>query len=148
PNGMEWRLRLFDYWVKGTRNSIDQEPPVYIYVMGAGRWRNECGWPLKGAQYTKDYLHRNGQATTLLGNATLGPQPPGQEPNGSFTYDPARPVPSEGGNIARRPPRVGPYDQSKVEMRSDVLVYTTPPLEQDLEVTGPVIVRLYGSTDR
>ena len=148
PNGLEWRLRWFDHWLKGIGNRIDQEPPVYIYVMGADRWRNECEWPLKRTQYTKYYLHSNGQANSVLGNGTLSPQPPGQESNDSFTYDPARPVPSEGGNIARRPPRVGPYDQSKIELRSDVLVYTTAPLSEDVEVTGPVVVRLFGSTDR
>ncbi|MBV8894647.1 MAG: CocE/NonD family hydrolase [Acidobacteria bacterium] len=46
------------------------------------------------------------------------------------------------------PPRVGPYDQTAVELRNDVLVYTSEPLEQPLEVTGPVVLHLFASTDR
>ena len=65
-----------------------------------------------------------------------------------FTYDPNDPVPTLGGNVAMQPPRVGPYDQRPIELRNDVLVYSTPPLAEDVEVTGPVVLRLYASTDR
>jgi hypothetical protein len=73
---------------------------------------------------------------------------PGAEPHDSFAYDPAHPVPTLGGNVAMHPPRVGPFDQSAIELRSDVLVYSTPPLTRDLEVTGPIVVRLFASTNR
>lgn len=148
PNGLEWRLRWFDYWLKGIENGFDKEPPVYIYVMGQDRWRNECEWPLERTQYTKYYLHSNGRANSVFGNGTLSTAPPAEEPNDAFTYNPENPVPTLGGNVAMHPRIAGPYDQRFIELRSDVLVYTTPPLEADLEVTGPVIVHLFASTDR
>jgi putative CocE/NonD family hydrolase len=148
PNGNEWRLRWFDYWLKGMKNGFENQPPVTIYIMGADVWRQECEWPLKRTQYTNYYLHSGGRAQTLLGDGTLQTMPPRSEPADHFTYDPSRPVPTLGGNVAMHPPRVGPYDQTATELRSDVLVYTTPPLKEDVEVTGPVILHLFASTDR
>lgn len=149
PNGLEWRLRWFDHWLKGLENGFEKEPPVYVYVMGIDRWRNECEWPLKRTQYTKFFLHSDGQSNSLFGNGRLDEVPPGKEPSDTFSYDPARPVPTLGGNIASQPKYIaGPYDQTKIEMRSDVLVYTTPPLTEDREVTGPIVLRLFASTDR
>jgi len=148
PNGNEWRLRWFDHWLKGIDNGFEKEPPVYIYVMGADTWRNECEWPLKRTKYTKYFLHSQGQANSLSGNGTLGTSRPSQEPVDRFGYDPKYPVPTLGGNVAMHPPRVGPYDQTAVELRNDVLVYTSEPLEQPIEVTGPVVLHLFASTDR
>jgi len=148
PNGDEWRLRWFDYWLKGMENGFDKEPPVYIYVMGADIWRNECEWPLKRTRYTKYFLHSQGHANGLSGNGTLSMSPPSREPIDRYVYDPKHPVPTLGGNVAMHPPRVGPYDQTAIEMREDVLVYTTEPLEEAVEVTGPVVLHLFASTDR
>jgi putative CocE/NonD family hydrolase len=149
PNGLEWRLRWFDHWLKGVDNGFDREPPVYIYVMGINRWRNECEWPLKRTQFTKFFLHSDGQANSLYGNGRLDEVAPGKEAHDAFAYDPEHPVPTLGGNIASQPKYIaGPFDQTKIEMRSDVLVYTTPPLKEDVEVTGPVILHLFASTDR
>jgi putative CocE/NonD family hydrolase len=149
PNGLEWRVRWFDHWLKRIDNGFDKEPPIYIYVMGIDRWRNECEWPLKRTRFTKFFLHSDGQANSLYGNGRLDEVAPGKELNDEFSYDPARPVPTLGGNIASQPKYIaGPYDQTKIEMRSDVLVYTTPPLKEDIEVTGPVILHLFASTDR
>jgi putative CocE/NonD family hydrolase len=149
PNGQQWRQRWFDLQLKGIPNDFDKQPPVTIYVMGADKWRHECEWPLKRAQYTKYYLRSGGRANSLLGDGTLGTTPPsGNERNDSFTYDPNNPVPTLGGNIASHPSIVGPYDQTSIELRSDVLVYTTAPLTEDIEVTGPIILKLFASTDR
>ncbi len=148
PNGTEWKLRWFDYWLKGIKNGFDEEPPVYIYIMGADRWRSECEWPLKRARYTKYFLHSAGRANSLLGDGKLDQIPPGVEKDDRFVYDPDRPVPTLGGNVAMHPPRAGVYDQQPIELRDDVLVYTTSPLTEDLEVTGPVILHLFASTDR
>jgi putative CocE/NonD family hydrolase len=148
PNGNDWRLRWFDYWLKGTRNRLEEEPPVDIYVMGSDTWRNECEWPLQRAQQRKFYLHSGGRANSSLGDGSLSETAPAEERPDRFRYDPAQPVPTLGGNVAMHPPHAGPYDQSAIELRSDVLVYTTPPLQQDLEVTGPVILHLFASTDR
>jgi putative CocE/NonD family hydrolase len=148
PEGNEWRLRWFDMNLKGLDNGFDREAPVNIYVMGADRWRSECEWPLARAQYTKYFLRSGGRANSLLGNGTLDLTSPHAESEDSYIYDPNHPVPTLGGNVAMHPPRVGPYDQTAIEMRSDVLVYTTPPLEQDVEVTGPIILKLFASSDR
>jgi putative CocE/NonD family hydrolase len=149
PNGDEWRLRWYDHWLKGMDNGFDKEPPVYLYIMGIDRWRNECEWPLKRTQYTKYYIHSEGRANSSLGVGSLDKMPPGQEANDSFSYDPERPVPTLGGNIASEPKYIaGPFDQRAIELRSDVLLYSTPPLKEDVEVTGPVILHLFASTDR
>jgi len=148
PNGLEWRLRWFDRWLKGVDNGFDKEPPIDIYVMGADRWRSECEWPLKRTRYTDYYLSSGGRANSLLGDGSLTRSPRDHEPNDAFAYDPKNPVPTLGGNVAMHPPRVGPYDQTSIELRSDVLVYSTPPLDSDIEVTGPIILKLFAATDR
>ena len=148
PNGLEWRLRWFDRHLKGIDNGLEREPPVYIYVMGADQWRNECEWPLARTKYLDYYLHSSGRANTSLGDGALSAGLPQGEAPDRFTYDPNDPVPTLGGNVAMQPPRVGPYDQRPIELRNDVLVYSTPPLVEDVEVTGPVVLRLYASTDR
>ncbi len=148
PPGNDWKLRWFDHWLKGTANDIDAQPPVFIYVMGSNVWRNECEWPLNRTQYTKYYLHSAGRANSSVGDGTLSTAVPAAEAFDRFSYDPAHPVPTIGGNVAMHPIRNGPRDQTAVEFRSDVLVYTTPPLEEDVEVTGPVVLHLFASTDR
>jgi putative CocE/NonD family hydrolase len=148
PNGRDLRLRWFDLRLKGIKNGFDEEPPVNIYVMGADRWRSECEWPLQRAVNTNYYLHSGGRANSLLGDGMLNAMAPEREPQDTYNYDPNNPVPTLGGNVAMHPARVGPYDQTSIELRSDVLVYTTPPLEADVEVTGPIVLKLFASTDR
>jgi putative CocE/NonD family hydrolase len=116
--------------------------------MGADIWRNECEWPLKRTQYSKYFLHSQGQANSLLGNGLLTVTAPAQEPVDRYSYDPKRPVPTLGGNVAMHSPRVGPYDQAAIELRNDVLVYTSEPLKEAVEVTGPIVLHLFASTDR
>ena len=140
-------LRWMDYWLKGTENGIMEEPPVQIYVMGADRWRFEKEWPLARTAYTKYYLHSGGRANSLSGDGSLSTAPPAQEPPDQFSYDPGKPVPTVGGNVSMKPASSGPYDQRSIERRDDVLVYSTPVLEEDVEVTGPVMIELYASTD-
>jgi uncharacterized protein len=148
PNGDEFRLRWFDMYMKGIDSGFGNEEPVKIYVMGADRWRGECEWPLERTKYTNYYLHSGGRANSLLGDGDLSTAAPGDEHNDAFVYNPNSPVPTLGGNVNMNPSRVGAYDQTAIELRSDVLVYTTSPLEEDVEVTGPVIVKLFAATDR
>ncbi len=148
PNGRDLRLRWFDRWLKGVKNGFDEEPPINIYVMGADRWRSECEWPLQRAVNTNYYLHSGGRANGLVGDGMLSATAPDREPQDTYNYDPSNPVPTLGGNVAMHPPRVGPYDQTSIELRSDVLVYSTPPLDADVEVTGPIVLKLFASTDR
>ena len=133
------QLRWFDHWLKGIDTGIMEEPPVRIFVMGLDRWRDEPAWPLRRAVETAWYLHAGGG---------LDQEPPGEaEGSDVYAYDPAHPVPTLGGSLLMTPEfRPGPLDQRPVEARDDVLVYTSPPLENDLEVTGPIKVRLWTAT--
>ena len=117
--------------------------------MGDNIWRDEWEWPLARTRYCKYYFHSDGHANSLKGNGTLNTVPPDvEEPPDHFTYDPANPVPTLGGNGCCFPEitTMGPFDHQSIEQRQDVLVYTTEPLKQDLEVTGPVTARLFIAT--
>lgn len=140
-------LRWFDRWLKGMHNGIDQEPPVMLFVMGVDEWRSETDWPLPDTQYRPYYLHSAGQANTLHGNGALSAEPPGNEPSDVYLYNPLRPVPTVGGQVILPGGNaMGPRDQREVEVRDDVLVYSTPALDQAVEVTGPIELRLFVSS--
>jgi putative CocE/NonD family hydrolase len=142
------KLRWFDHWLKAEENGIIDEAPVRIFVMGTNVWRDEGEWPLSRTSYVNYYLHSDGNANTLNGDGSLSPEAPGDERWDVFLYNPVNPVPTRGGGLccheAAYPP--GAFDQREVESRADVLVYSTPPLERDLEVTGPVTVTLWAAS--
>lgn len=140
-------LRYFDHWLKGIKNGIDEEAPIRIFVMGANKWRDEHEWPLARTQWTNYYLGSNGRANTLDGDGTLSKSRPGQDGSvDKYAYDPNNPVPSWGGLISMPQALQGPRDRRAIEKRTDVLVYTTAPLAEDTEVTGPVEVKLYAAS--
>ncbi len=145
----ETLLRWYDHLLKGLQNGIDKEKPVKIFVMGRNVWRDEDDWPLPGAEDTRFYLHSGGQANTLSGNGVLSTIKPQSETEDRFTYIPSDPVPTRGGGLCcdtadYLPP--GAFDQRPNESRQDVLVYTTPALQEDVEVTGPISLDLYASS--
>jgi putative CocE/NonD family hydrolase len=143
-------IRWFDYWLKGIDNGITDSPKLQYYLMGAGEWRSADAWPLPGTEFTKFYLHSDGRANGRSGDGTLGTEPPGDERADRFTYNPANPVPTVGGPICcigGDDAPAGAMNQSEVEIRNDVLVYTGAPLEQGVEVTGPLEAILYVSSD-
>jgi putative CocE/NonD family hydrolase len=142
-------LRWFDYWLKGIDNGVVEEPPIKIFIMGTNVWREEQEWPLARTEFTPYYFHSQGSGNTFLGDGVLSPELPADEPEDRFTYDPDMPVPSQGGATCCWPDFVpwGPYCQLGVEQRDDVLCYTSDVLQGDLEVTGPVKVKLYASSD-
>lgn len=144
----ERQLRFFDHWLKGKPNGADKDPPVQVFVMGANTWRDATDWPIPGTQFTTFYLHSYGSANSSDGNGWLDERRPFLEAADRYVYDPANPVPSKGGHSCCREPLapVGPYDQSAIEKRADVMVYSTPPLEKPVEVTGPITLTLYAST--
>ena len=145
----EIELRWFDHWLKGIDNGADREAPLRIYVMGTNEWRDEHEWPLARTRLTPYYLHSGGSANSLVGDGTLSTEAPAAEPCDRYDYNPVFPTPTRGGGTCCSPEIVdwGAFDQRPVEFRNDVLVYTSEPLEDDLEVTGPVIVKLHASTD-
>ncbi len=134
--------RWFDYHLKGIANGVLDDPPVHVFVMGHNRWRAEQDWPLPGTKWTKYYLHSGGKANSSAGDGTLSTTPPDNEPADEYTYDPMHPTVS-----AFKGPHIdGPVDTSPVSTGQDLLVYTTPPLDEDLEVIGPITAKLYAAT--
>jgi hypothetical protein len=141
---MEW----FDEWLKNKEVPLISTPPVRLFVMGANVWRDENEWPLERAIPTKLYLDSRGHANSLTGDGVLREEARRSSPDDHFTYDPKTPVPTMGGAVCCNPKIFawGPMDQRKVEKRNDVLVYTSPPLREAVEVTGPIALVLYAST--
>jgi putative CocE/NonD family hydrolase len=154
-----FRLRWYDRWLKGESNGVDDDPPVLLYIMGTGDdhktpsghlahggfWRAEREWPLARAKPTTYYLHADG---------TLTIEPPRErDSQTTYTFDPHHPVPTIGGNISSASGLManGGYDQrpregdSRIPLaeRRDVLVFRSQPLQEDLEVTGTVEVKLW-----
>jgi putative CocE/NonD family hydrolase len=161
-----FQLRWFDHWLKGIDNGVDREPPVRIYVMGGGdahktpegrifvggHWRDEQEWPLARTAPTPYYLHSNG---------VLSPDKPVDDRPITYLFDPRNPVPTLGGNVSSQGTLMfqGAADQrcrldfwlcsdtQPLSARNDVLVFQTPPLTGDIEVTGRLIVKLWAASN-
>jgi hypothetical protein len=138
----ELQFQWFSYWLKGEETGVEDWPAYYLFVMGENRWRGEQEWPLKRTQFTPYYLHSGGRANSVQGDGVLNTSEPGDEKPDSFVYDGDDPVPTIGGNNLIGA-AAGPIDQKVVEQRDDVLVYSTAPLQADVEITGPVRMILY-----
>jgi uncharacterized protein len=142
------QVRFFARHLSDQANGVDDEPPVRIFVMGENRWRDEQDWPLARTRYTQWFLHSDGDAARAGGG--LSPIKPADEPPDRYLYDPHDPAPTVGGPTSLPAlflgTNSGPRDQQRVEERPDVLVYTSVPLEQPTEVTGPLLVNLYAAT--
>ena len=140
-------LKWFDYSLKGIKNEYSSSAPVRLFIMGDNIWRDEQEFPLKRTQYTKYFLHSAKGANGIAGDGLLSVTRPTAERTDEFDYDPQNPVPTIGGRLCcgqALPP--GPADQRPNESRSDVLVFSTPPLPQDIEVTGFISLELWAST--
>ena len=142
-------LRFYDHILLGEDNGFENDSPVRIFVMGENAWRREDEWPLARAETVSFYLHSGGRANSLNGDGRLSRETPGDQPPDVYLYNPMNPVPTVGGGLCCDPAFMAPgaYDQRWVEGRDDVLVYSTPPLAEDVEATGPVSVTLYASTN-
>jgi putative CocE/NonD family hydrolase len=142
-----YQLQWFGRHLKGAGGP--PLPPLRIFVMGANRWRDEQEWPLARAVATPFYLESRKGANGLDGDGRLVPRAPRAARQDRFRYDPTHPVPTRGGNTCCNPKVFlwGPVDQSSIEKRKDVLVYTSQTLDKDLEVTGPIKVILFVSTN-
>jgi putative CocE/NonD family hydrolase len=142
-------LDWYDYLFQGKQNQFaDAAHPVRIFVMGKNEWRDEAAWPLARAKETRYYLDSSGKANSASGDGSLVEAGPQKTAADVFVYDPANPVPTVGGPLCCDPLHLGPgpRDQMSVETRSDVLVYSTPPLQEDVEVTGPVTLDLFAKS--
>jgi putative CocE/NonD family hydrolase len=148
---MDLYLRWFDHWLLDRDTGVTARPRYELFVIGRGAWRADDAWPPAAARLTRLYLHSAGAANSRRGDGGLLAATPGDQPADRFMYDPADPVPSVGGPVspvtASDPSaEQGSFDQGPVEDRDDVLVYSTPPLERGVEVTGPVTLVLYASS--
>jgi hypothetical protein len=142
-------LDWYDYLLQGKQNDFATNKPVKIFVMGENKWRYEDAWPLERAKATSYYLHSTANANSASGSGMLLDRAiKFADKSDTFTYDPANPVPTVGGPLCCDPQHLpaGPRDQKDVEARQDVLVYSTQPLDQDLEVTGPVTLDLFAAS--
>ena len=136
-------LKWFDYWLKDQENAVLDMPKVQYYTIGKNEWRSADSWPLPETKFTKYYLHSDGNANSRYGNGWLSKKLPKNELPDKYTYDPGNPVPTIGGSRSEPP---GAFDQAEVEIRNDVLVYSTPILKKGIEITGPITLIIYVSS--
>jgi putative CocE/NonD family hydrolase len=170
----EWHLRWFDRFLKDKENGVEKEPAIKLFIMGTGDghkdqsgrlfhggyWRTEADWPLPDTRFTNYYFHADGSLNTELSGV--------DDSSTTFTYDPSHPVPTIGGAMAASLPVFvgGAFDQREREFkgdpekgffgskspylplkaRHDVVVFQTDPLPEDVEVTGPIVVKLFASS--
>ncbi len=137
-------IRFFQYWLKGENNGVPCDKPVHYYVIGdscdrsapGNEWRSADNWPPPSSP-TKFCFHADG---TLKAEA-----PTADQAKLSYQYDPNDPIPTLGGrNLSLRQ---GSLDQRPIESRDDVLVFTTGPLTEPIEVTGRLLAKLYIESD-
>ncbi len=141
---------FFDRFLKGeTGERLDRLPKVTYFTMGANRWQTSDTWPPAGAQPMTFYLSSGGRANSLHGDGALTTAAPAADAPDRFTYDPANPVLSYGGNVCCTGTAIqaGSFDQRKMEARHDVLVYTSEPFKDGVEISGPIVPTLYVSSD-
>ena len=140
----------FDHFLKGEDNHVlENMPRVRYYTMGMNKWQSSDTWPPAGAQPVIYYLSSGGKANTLSGDGSLTAAAPAADAADRFAYDPMNPVPSYGGNVCCTGNAVagGAFDQRKMEARPDILVYTSGPLAEGIEVSGAIEPTLYVSSD-
>ena len=140
----------FDYWLKGQENGVKSKlHRVQYFTMGSNKWQQSETWPPKEAVATPFYLNSNGKANSRNGNGALTLSVPKTDIPDQFSYDPANPVNSFGGNVCCIGNAIqgGSLDQQTMELREDILVYSTPPLTEDVEITGFIESVLFVSSD-
>jgi hypothetical protein len=140
----------FDHFLKGEDNGVPENmPKVKYFTMGINKWQSSDTWPPKGAQPMTFFLGSGGKANTMYGDGALASGAPAADAADTFIYDPMNPVPSYGGNVCCTGNAVqgGAFDQRKMEARNDILVYSTEPLKEGLELSGPIEATLYVSSD-
>lgn len=147
-NYTDLQLRWFDFWLKGDKNALKAMPKVQYYLMGKNEWRGSEQWPLEKTDYQPWYLHSRTNAKSRLGDGRLRNSVSTGNTRSTFTYDPENPVPSLGGHTCctGSEKEAGGYDQSDIELREDMLVFSSEPLDTGLEVTGNLKAVLYVSS--
>jgi putative CocE/NonD family hydrolase len=140
----------WDLWLKGEKNDFKEKTPrVQFYTMGSNKWQASEEWPPADTKMVTYYLNSKGDANTLFGGGSLTEKKPSKDKPDSFVYDPMNPVTSLGGNVCCTGNAVkgGAFNQQSMEVRSDILVYTTDVLTEGVEVSGFIESTLYVSSD-
>ena len=141
-------VRWFDQWLKGKDTGILDEAPVKLFVMGKDEWIDSPDWPLSSHSPKKWYLSSQKGANANTGDGTLSRSLTKKSGADTFVFDPLHPVPTIGGaKYPYTPDYNAVAEQTEIETRDDVLVYTSPVLKNGLEIIGPVRVVLYASTE-
>jgi len=136
----EVHLRWFDHWLKGVDNRVEDDPSVRIFEPGTNVWRDADRWPLAEREESL-YLRFDGQ------EGSLSPDPPEKaESTRPYRYDPADPAPTQL-DVKQYPLEDVPLDQTEVEARADVAVYTSQPLQGEVAISGWPRLELFASTD-
>jgi putative CocE/NonD family hydrolase len=149
-NYQEVTYGFFDRFLKSEASpAIEKLPKVTYFTMGINKWQTSETWPPAGARPQTFYLSSGGRANTMDGDGVLTSKPPAADAPDSFTYDPMKPVTSYGGNVCCTGTAItaGSFDQRKMEVRPDILVYTSEPFKAGAEVSGPITPTLYVSSD-
>ncbi len=132
-------LRWFDWWLRDIDPGDEFAAPVRYFTMGTNEWQEAESWPPAGVESRSFYLHSGGRANSVSGDGALSEDACGTEAADHFLYHPLSPVPTIGGGGRFD----GAFDQRSVEARQDVLVYSSAPLREPLEVSGPISVELF-----
>jgi len=142
----DWQIAWFDHFLKEKKSTIF-DYPVRVFVIGDG-WRDLDDWPPTSCRLTGYFLHSEGRANTRFGHGILSTDSPGEESPDTYIYSPMAPNISAGGHsgCSAFVAPMGPADQETFETSRGVLVYTTPPLDHDVEIIGDVWVTLYASS--
>lgn len=145
----ELQLRWFNHWLKGEPDGLLDEPPVRFFVMGENQWRSADVWPPPESRHEEWHLRSAGRANSISGDGRLTRESPDTDDRPDiYIHLPHAPVPSAGGNSCCLPDTapMGAYDQLGVEVRNDVLIYSSAALVRPIEVTGPVELILFAAT--
>jgi putative CocE/NonD family hydrolase len=132
-------VRWFDHWLRGIDNGIDREPLVRVFVLGTDQWHDYSDWPPHHSMMRRYHLAPGAQGDIHAG--TLSATVPRARGFTHFRYDPMDPVPTTGGPAFLV--AAGQKDQSSVEARPDVALFTSAPMARDTEVAGEVRARLF-----
>lgn len=135
-------LQWWDYTLKGKIDAFAGTPRVQYYLPGKNEWRATDAWPIPGTQRQTIYLTSGGKANTRMGDGELSFSKPKSTGTDNYIYDPADPV-----FLGLRDYTDGAFDAREMEMRPDVLVYTSAPLKEGLEMTGKIKAKVWLSTD-
>ncbi len=141
---------FFDKFVKGAASPrLEKLPKVTYFTMGLNKWQSSETWPPQGAKPMTFYLSSAGRANSLVGDGTLTSAPPSVDAPDAFVYDPRNPVTSYGGNVCctGNAIQAGSFDQRRMESRQDILVYSSEPFKEGVEISGPITPTLYVSSD-